>query len=115
MRNLFLESKFDSKRDLTDIMDICELNDCNRVLFFEARRKEDLYLWIANIGSSPTLKFYVSNSMEFYLIIIVHTMNELSFTGNSIHGICPILSFDSSFESSDNLKLVKDALTNVLS
>ena len=56
------ESKFDSKKDLSDILEICELNDCKRVLFFESRRKEDLYLWIADVNnSSPCLKFYISN------------------------------------------------------
>ena len=41
-------------------------------------------------------------------------MDELAFTGNSIHGICPILSFDSEFDTMEHLKYVKQALIQVV-
>ncbi|KGG53219.1 ribosome biogenesis protein Brx1 [Mitosporidium daphniae] len=41
-------------------------------------------------------------------------MDELSFTGNSVRGMCPILSFDSNFDTIDHLKGVKSALLHIL-
>jgi ribosome biogenesis protein BRX1 len=45
------------------------------VLFFEARKREDLYMWMAKSPNGPCAKFLVQN---------VHTMDELKLTGNHL-------------------------------
>ena len=34
---------------------------CNNVLFFEARKHKDLYLWMAKCPDGPSVKFHVTN------------------------------------------------------
>lgn len=50
---------------------------CSAVLFFEARKREDLYLWMSKCPAGPAAKFLVQN---------VHTMDELKLTGNHLKG-----------------------------
>jgi len=83
------EPKFDNKRNLSIIKDICSSRSCNNCIFFEARRHTDLYLWLSRCPSGPSIKFYVSS---------VHTMNELKLTGNCLNGSRPILTFDKKFD-----------------
>ena len=88
------EPKFDNKRDLSVIKEICVERSCNNCIFFEARRHTDLYLWLSRYPNGPSIKFYVSS---------VHTMNELRLTGNCLNGSRPILTFDKKFdEKGDN-------------
>lgn len=41
-------------------------------------------------------------------MIIVHTMEELHFTGNCLKGSRPVLSFDASFENEPHLRVIKE-------
>ena len=84
------EPKFDNKRNISIIKDICNERNCNNCIFFEARRNTDLYLWLSRCPNGPSIKFYVSS---------VHTMNELKLTGNCLNGSRPILTFDKKFDS----------------
>lgn len=56
------DAKFDSKSKLYLLNEVAELYNCNNVLFFEARKGKDLYLWASKIPNGPTIKFYVQNS-----------------------------------------------------
>lgn len=93
------EPKLDTKKDLNQLNEIAELYNCNNVLFFEARKHQDLYMWLSKPPNGPTIKFYIQN---------LHTMDELNFTGNCLKGSRPILSFDSKFDTSVHYKLVKE-------
>ncbi|AMD22851.1 HHR082Cp [Eremothecium sinecaudum] len=93
------EPKLDTKKDLGQLNEIAELYNCNNVMFFEARKHMDLYLWMSKPPNGPTVKFYLQN---------IHTMDELDFTGNCLSGSRPVLSFDSRFESSTHYKLIKE-------
>src|SRR5690606_32201543 len=55
------ESKMDDKSHLGTINEIADLNNCNDVLFFECRKKEDLYLWVGKTPNGPSAKFLVLN------------------------------------------------------
>ncbi|CAI4211625.1 unnamed protein product [Parascedosporium putredinis] len=83
------DSKFDSKSKLYQLNELAELYNCNNVLFFEARKAQDLYMWMAKVPNGPTVKFHVQN---------LHTMEELHFAGNCLKGSRPILSFDAAFD-----------------
>lgn len=49
----------------------------------------------------------------FLLSLIVHTMEELHFTGNALKGSRPILSFDATFDRTPAMKLIKEVLLHV--
>ncbi|KAK0550356.1 Ribosome biogenesis protein brx1 [Tilletia horrida] len=103
------ESKLDSKSDLHILNELAELNNCNNVLYFEARKAEDLYLWAAKTPNGPSVKFYVQN---------IHTMDELKMTGNCLKGSRPLLTFDSSFDTPDSMPhwtLVRELFTHIFS
>ncbi|WPK26725.1 hypothetical protein PUMCH_004085 [Australozyma saopauloensis] len=97
------EPKFDSKKDLWQLNEVAELYNCSNIFFFEARKHQDLYLWISKPPNGPTMKFYVQN---------LHTLDELNFTGNCLKGSRPILSFDKSFTDSAHHALIKEMFTH---
>lgn len=97
------EPKFDSKKNLYQLNEVAELYNCNNVFFFEARKHQDLYLWVSKPPNGPTMKFYVQN---------MHTLDELNFTGNCLKGSRPILSFDKSFSDSPHHQLIKEMFTH---
>lgn len=41
---------------------------CSSVLYFEARKHKDLYLWVAKSPSGPSVKFHVTNGERFLLV-----------------------------------------------
>ncbi|KAI9684310.1 MAG: Ribosome biogenesis protein brx1 [Bathelium mastoideum] len=83
------DPKLDTKTKLYQLNELADLYSCNNVLFFEARKGQDLYLWLAKAPNGPTAKLHLQN---------LHTMAELHFTGNCLRGSRPILSFDRSFD-----------------
>nr|CAG4647968.1 EOG090X07MB [Moina brachiata] len=100
------ESKFERKDPLYVINEICEMKNCNKCIFFEGRKKKDLYMWLADVPKGPCAKFYVEN---------VHTMKELKMTGNCLKGTRPLLSFDSSFDAKPHWSLLKELMTQIFS
>lgn len=40
---------------------MAELYNCNNVLFFEARKGKDLYVWLSKVPNGPTVKFHLQN------------------------------------------------------
>lgn len=97
------EPKFDSKKNLNQLNEVAELYNCNNIFFFEARKHQDLYLWISKPPNGPTMKLYIQN---------MHTLDELNFTGNCLKGSRPILSFDKSFTDSAHHLLIKEMFTH---
>lgn len=100
------ESKFERKDPLYVINEICEMKNCNKCIFFEGRKKQDLYMWVSNVPKGPSAKFYVEN---------VHTMKELKMTGNCLKGTRPLLSFDASFDAKPHWSLMREVLTQTFS
>lgn len=97
------EPKFDSKKNLYQLNEVAELYNCNNIMFFEARKHQDLYLWLSKPPNGPTMKFYLQN---------MHTLDELNFTGNCLKGSRPLLSFDRSFTDSPHHDLIKEIFTH---
>jgi len=93
--------KFDGE-DLREINEIAEIKSCNSCIFFETRKKRDLYMWVGNTPTGPSAKFHVHN---------VHTMEELKMTGNSLVGSRPLLTFTAEFGTIPHLKLLKTMFT----
>lgn len=98
------ESKMDRKDKLFVINEVCEMKNCNKCLFFEAKKKMDLYLWASNCPRGPSAKFLVEN---------VHTMSELKMTGNCLKGSRPLLSFDKAFDEDPHWTLLKELFIQI--
>jgi ribosome biogenesis protein BRX1 len=98
------ESKMNKKEKLVQINEACEMKNCNLTLYFEARKKKDLYMWLAKTPDGPSAKFLVEN---------IHTMDELKMTGNCLKGSRPIVSFDKSFDSQPHFSLLRELFTQV--
>lgn len=50
------------KKDIADqINELCYIHSCCNFLFFEARKKSDLYLHAGRFPNGPTVKFQVEN------------------------------------------------------
>lgn len=100
------ESKMDRKDQLFVINEICEMKNCNKCLFFEGKKKQDLYLWASNTPKGPSVKFLVEN---------IHTMSELKMTGNCLKGSRPLLSFDKNFDNEPHWSLLKELFIQIFS
>ncbi|KAL8992243.1 MAG: hypothetical protein Q9188_007634, partial [Gyalolechia gomerana] len=98
------DAKLDTKTKLYQLNELADLYNCNNVLFFEARKGKDLYIWMSKAPNGPTLKCHLQN---------LHTTSELHFPGNCLRGSRPILSFDATFTSSPHLTLIKELLTHI--
>ena len=97
------ESKLDSKDLLSVVNEIAEVKSCDTALFFDVRKRRDLYVWLARTPNGPSVKFHAVN---------VHTMDELRLTGNCLKGSRPILSFDAAFDDAarPHLRLMRELL-----
>ncbi|KAI4130706.1 MAG: hypothetical protein LQ338_001607 [Usnochroma carphineum] len=98
------DAKLDTKTKLYQLNELADLYNCNNVLFFEARKGKDLYIWMSKAPNGPTVKCHLQN---------LHTTSELHFPGNCLRGSRPVLSFDSTFTSSPHLILIEELLTHI--
>jgi ribosome biogenesis protein BRX1 len=55
------DAKLDTKSKLYQLNELAELYNCNNVIFFEARKKTDLYLWLSKAPNGPTVKCHMQN------------------------------------------------------
>ncbi|XP_059213812.1 ribosome biogenesis protein BRX1 homolog [Centropristis striata] len=110
LRTMMPHSKADTKMDRKDklfvINEVCEIKNCNKCLFFEAKKKQDLYMWISNSPHGPSAKFLVQN---------IHTLAELKMTGNCLKGSRPLLSFDPTFDKEPHFALLKELFIQTFS
>ncbi|SMR56677.1 unnamed protein product [Zymoseptoria tritici ST99CH_3D1] len=97
------DAKLDTKTQLHQLNELADLYNCNNVLFFEARKGKDLYIWLSKPPNGPTVKLHCQN---------VHTMEELNFTGNCLKGSRPVLSFDANFDKMAHTRVLKELLTH---
>ncbi|KAJ1617128.1 Brix-domain-containing protein [Pavlovales sp. CCMP2436] len=101
------DCKLEQKDRIDTIPEIAELAGCNRALFFEVRKHSDLYLWAGSVAAGgPSVKFLVNS---------VHSMDELSLTGNCLRGSRGIVSFDGAFgeDAAPHLRMVRQILTGI--
>jgi ribosome biogenesis protein BRX1 len=88
------------------INEIAQAKSADTTLFFDVRKRKDLFLWASKTPSGPSVKFHVVN---------VHTMEELRLTGNALKGSRPVLSFDRAFddeEGAPHLRLIRELLVH---
>lgn len=104
------ESKFDAKRHLTSLNELAELNSSSHTIFLESRNHNDLYLWLSKCPTGPSVRFEVQN---------IHTLEELSMTGNCMKYTRPLLTWDPIFSnpssSLEHLSILRDLLIKMFS
>ncbi|KAI4240683.1 MAG: hypothetical protein LQ352_007581 [Teloschistes flavicans] len=57
------DAKLDTKTKLYQLNELADLYNCNNVLFFEARKGKDLYIWMSKAPNGPTVKCHMQNRM----------------------------------------------------
>ncbi|KAJ1570023.1 Ribosome biogenesis protein brx1 [Nowakowskiella sp. JEL0078] len=97
------DTKLDDKGNFGILNELSELSNCNNCIYFEARRHQDLYMWISKTPNGPSVKFHVED---------IHTMDELKMIGNCLKGSRPILSFDKTFDLEPRYQILKEILTH---
>lgn len=55
------DAKLDTKTKLYQLNELADLYNCNNVLFFEARKGKDLYIWMSKAPNGPTVKCHMQN------------------------------------------------------
>ncbi len=55
------DAKFDSKGQVGLLNELADLHNCNNTMYFEVRKNQDLYLWMAKTPHGPTMKFHIQN------------------------------------------------------
>ncbi|XP_052892556.1 ribosome biogenesis protein BRX1 homolog [Anopheles moucheti] len=98
------EPKMERWKTLQVVNEMSEMKHCNKVMLFEGRRKRDLYMWLANAGVGPSVKFLIEN---------IHTMGEMKLTGNCLRGSRPLISFSEEFTKHPHLLLIKELLVQI--
>ena len=98
------EPKVELRKNFSVLNEIAELRNCNQVVFFDMKKKRDLYLWVGSVPNGPTVKFLVEN---------LHTMEALKLTGNCLRSSRPLLSFDTKFDEEPHWKLIKELFTQI--
>ncbi|XP_076640434.1 ribosome biogenesis protein BRX1 homolog [Colletes latitarsis] len=98
------ESKMERTKNFQVINEMCEMKNCNKTILFEGRRKRDLYMWLSNVPTGPSVKFLVEN---------IYTMGELKMTGNCLKGSRPLLSFDDNFNTKPHYSLLKELFVQI--
>uniref|UniRef100_A0A8D0FYN2 Ribosome biogenesis protein BRX1 homolog n=1 Tax=Sphenodon punctatus TaxID=8508 RepID=A0A8D0FYN2_SPHPU len=108
LRTLMPHAKADTKMDRKDklfvINEVCKIKNCNKCIFFEAKEKQDLYMWFSNAPQGPSAKFLAQN---------IHTLAELKMTGNCLRGSRPLLSFDLAFDREPHYALLKELFIQI--
>lgn len=98
------DSKLDNKSSLHLLNELADLHSCNNTLYFEARRHEDLYLWMSRSPNGPSVKCHVQN---------LHTMDELKMTGNCLKGSRGLVVFDGAWDTEERWGLMREMLSHV--
>lgn len=99
------ENKLDEKHEYRDhVKELCLASRCDTTVFFENRKRKDLYMWLACAPYGPSVRFQMTN---------VHTMRELKLAGNCIKGSRPLLHFDKVFETEAHLRPIKALFNRV--
>lgn len=95
------DAKMDTKNERSAVVEAADLRGCTSAMFFECRKRQDCYMWLAKTPSGPSIKFHVEN---------VHTMAELKMTGNHLKFSRPSLHFAPAFDDEPHRRLIKEAL-----
>lgn len=84
-----------------DLIELCQLHQCNSVMFVEPHRSDVSYMWIGQSPNGPSIKMQLNN---------VHTADEIRMAGNCLKYSRPLLHFDRDFELQPHLRVAKSLL-----
>ena len=96
--------KIDRSKNPGIVSDLLTSTQCSSFIYFEKKAKLS-YLWLG-LYPGPGVKFLLQN---------LRTSEELKFDGNCSKACKYCLSFDSSFNESDLMKVLKEIITQVFS
>lgn len=59
---------------------ICEMKNCRKCIFFEAKKKQDLYMWYVDFYAAHTQPFVICFSENYYVCCLLELCTILTFT-----------------------------------
>lgn len=84
-----------------DLIELCDLHQCNSVMYVDPHRQDVTYLWVGQAPHGPSIKMQLTN---------VHTADEVRMAGNCLKYSRPLLHFDRDFELQPHLRVMKSLL-----
>ena len=57
------DAKLNTRSKLYYLNEIADLRDCNNILFFEARKRQDLHVWLSKARNGPCVKMHLQNCL----------------------------------------------------
>lgn len=99
-------SKLGAEDGPSAVVQLCEDADCSSAVLLDARDPRRLYLWLAGCPDGPSAMLRVRN---------VHTVAELNLTARRVLGVRNLLSFDGSFETCAERRVLKALLVRTFS
>lgn len=84
-----------------DLVEICNLHQCNSFLYMDPHRNDVQYMWVGQAPAGPSVKMQLTN---------IHTADEIRMAGNCLKYSRPLLHFDRAFETTPHLRVVKTLL-----
>ena len=60
------------------------MKNCKKCIFFEMKKKKDLYMWVSNVPNGPSAKFLVENGKCYLIHLHVATLPYFLFSAH--HG-----------------------------
>ena len=100
------DCKFDRKRGITDLNEIADMKNCGKIMYFEAHKVKDVYLFMADSKLAVTAVFLLHN---------VCTMEQLKLTGNSLKTSRAVLSFSPEFDKYPHFSVYKELFVSIFS
>ncbi|CAL6025003.1 Ribosome_biogenesis protein Brix [Hexamita inflata] len=101
-----LEFKFDESEPLSHLQVLAHKRGCDTIIYWETRRRKDLFLYLSVMPSGPTMKFHVMN---------IKTSKSMRFEGNFAQRTRPLLNFSAEFDSTPEMSIAKELLKRTFS
>lgn len=78
------EAKYDTRRHIKEINELCEMAGCNNCVYFE-QQEHNFFLWVARVPYGPSAKFFIKDSMY---IVVGALLGFVVCWHNSDGGLC---------------------------
>ncbi len=49
---------------------VCEMKNCTKCIYFEMKKKKDVYMWISNVPEGPSMKFLMENGIANISVVL---------------------------------------------
>ncbi|MEW5301661.1 MAG: hypothetical protein WDW36_004507 [Sanguina aurantia] len=95
------DNKLDTKNDRGVINEVADMKSCSSTVFFEVRKKQDLYLWMSKCPAGPSVKFLAFDEQP-HLQLLKEMLTQVFATPRRHHKSKPFFDHVLSFTIADD-------------